>query len=321
LIVSRSRTDSTSGVTVNSRHSPLIDIPGWNTQWIHLGPGPLNHQATRLAYGSGTVATLQTSSAGILRGCTAPGSMSLLASFPGAQGPRSEAQPIGGDNGLLLGPSSNVDLYLQEGGEVIVLSAPAAGVAAGSRRLKLDSHQASSLAHCMESLQQLRSAGDSEWRAGAAPRELRTMLRAVSESVFQHVDPQLHARPARLLRHLAVVRACDYIEANLRAPLSLADLCASAGVSTRALEYGFRDFYALGPMAYVRSLRLCRVREDLLDSTRNGNSVSNTARRWCFTHMGQFSHDYRELFGEMPSTTLVRPDHAGERPRGGMSRG
>jgi AraC-like DNA-binding protein len=308
-------------VTGNSRRNVLIDIPGWDTRWIHLGPGPLNHHATRLAFGAGTVATLQTSSAGILRGCTAPGSMSLLVSLTAMHSLRSEAQPIGGDSALLLGPASNLDLYLQEAGEVIVLSAAAAGMAAGSRWLKLDSQQATSLAHCMESLQQLRPAGDSEWRAGGALRELRTALRGVTESVFQHIDPQLHAKPARLMRHLAVVRACDFIEANLRAPLSLADLCASAGVSTRALEYGFRDFYALGPMAYVRSLRLCRVREDLLDSTRHGNSVSNTARRWCFTHMGQFSHDYRELFGEMPSTTLARPDHAGERHRGGMSRG
>jgi AraC-like DNA-binding protein len=308
-------------VTGNSRRNVLIDIPGWDTHWIHLGPGPLNHHATRLAFGPGTVATLQTSSAGILRGCTAPGTMSLLASLPATHALRSEAQPIGGDNALVLGPASNLDLYLQEGSEVIVLTAPTTGMAAGSRWLKLDSHQASSLAHCMESLQQLRSATDSEPPAGGTLREMRASLRAVTEAVFRHIDPRSHAKPARLLRHLAVVRACDFIEANLRAPLSLADLCASAGVSTRALEYGFRDFYALGPMAYVRSLRLCRVREDLLDSTRNGNSVSNTARRWCFSHMGQFSHDYRELFGEMPSTTLARPDQGVERHRGGVSRG
>ena len=83
------------------------------------------------------------------------------------------------------------------------------------------------------------------------------------------------------------------------------DLCEAAGVSTRALEYGFRDFYDLGPMAYVRNLRLCRVRHDLLDPA-HADSVSSAARRWSFTHMGQFSHDYRVLFGEMPSKTLAR---------------
>ena len=59
------------------------------------------------------------------------------------------------------------------------------------------------------------------------------------------------------------IRACAFIDANLRTSIALADLCAAAGVCTRALEYGFHDFYELGPMAYVRNLRLCRVRHDL----------------------------------------------------------
>ena len=61
-----------------------------------------------------------------------------------------------------------------------------------------------------------------------------------------------------------MIRACAFIDAHLRASIALADLCAAAGVGTRALEYGFHDFYELGPMAYVRNLRLCRVRHDLL---------------------------------------------------------
>ena len=307
-------------MTGNTRRHALLDIPGWDTQWIHLGPGPPNHEGSRLAFGPGVVATMHTTSAGILRGCTAPGSVSLLTSLSATPALRSEAQPIGGDTAVLLGSASTLDLYLPEGGEVIVFSAPAPGMATGARCLKLDSQQAAALARSVESLQQFRASGEPQHRASNAPRELRASLRAATDSFFRDADPQLHAKPARLLRHLAVVRACDFIEAHLRAPISLADLCASAGVSTRALEYGFRDFYQLGPMAYVRSLRLCRVRDDLLDAARNGNSVSNTARRWSFTHMGQFSHDYRELFGEIPSRTLTRPDHVRDRHRGGVSR-
>jgi transcriptional regulator GlxA family with amidase domain len=107
-----------------------------------------------------------------------------------------------------------------------------------------------------------------------------------------------------------VIRACNFVDAHLRAPIALMDLCTAAGVSTRALEYGFRDFYELGPMAYVRNLRLCRVRHDLLDPNRDDHSVSGAARRWSFTHMGQFSHDYRALFGEMPSMTLAAHQRA-----------
>ena len=130
----------------------LIDLPGWNTQWIHLGPGPLNHHSARLTFGPGTVAMLQTASAGILRGCTAPGSLSLLTSLTATPVLRSEAQPIGADTALLLGSAANLDLYLPDGGDVIVFSVAADGVATGARYLKLDSQQASSLARCVESL-------------------------------------------------------------------------------------------------------------------------------------------------------------------------
>jgi AraC family ethanolamine operon transcriptional activator len=124
--------------------------------------------------------------------------------------------------------------------------------------------------------------------------------------LFAENLPRTYDSREPLQRHRAVVRACAFIEANLRASIALADLCAAAGVCTRALEYGFHDFYELGPMAYVRNLRLCRVRHDLQMPGGEDDSVSSAARRWSFTHMGQFSHDYRVLFGEMPSETLAR---------------
>jgi AraC-like DNA-binding protein len=299
----------------------LIEIPGWETQWIHLGPGPLNNSTARLTFGSGTAMTLQTASAGILRGSTAAGGVALLVSLAATGFPRSQAQPIGGDTSLLLGSAATLDLYFPDGGDTAIFSLPAKGLVAGAQCVKLDTAQAALLARCVDSLQQLRAAGETQRRENGSQRELRALLRSTADSLFRDLGSRHQAEPSRLLRHLAVTRACDFIEANLRAPISLADLCTAAGVSTRALEYGFRDFYELGPMAYVRNLRLCRVRDDLLNSTRHGDSVSHTARRWCFTHMGQFSHDYRELFGEMPSMTLARPGSARERLRGGVPRG
>jgi AraC-like DNA-binding protein len=308
-------------VAGNTRRNALIDIPGWETQWIHLGPGPVSHSVLRLTFGSGTAIALQTASAGILRGSTAAGSVALLNSLHPTASLRSHAQPIGGDISLMLGSAASLDLYLPDGGDIVIISVPATGVVTGARCVRLDTTLAAPLARCVDSLQQMRGAGEIQRRGSGAQRKLRDLLRSTANSLFRDAGSQLHAAPARLLRHVAVMRACDYIEAHLRAPISLAELCAAAGVSARALEYGFRDYYELGPMAYVRNLRLCRVRDDLLDSARHGDSVSNTARRWCFTHMGQFSHDYRELFGEMPSMTLTRPGQGRERHGGGVPRG
>ena len=179
-------------------------------------------------------------------------------------------------------------------------SAPAIGQ---PRFCELDKAQISLLTRCMDSLEEIRAEPSSSQATRAAQRRLRDLL-GPAATMLHDAGPRPLPQRARLQRHLAVIRACEFVDSNLRAPIALMDLCEAAGVSTRALEYGFRDFYGLGPMAYVRNLRLCRVRHDLLDPA-HADSVSSAARRWSFTHMGQFSHDYRALFGEVPSKTLA----------------
>jgi transcriptional regulator GlxA family with amidase domain len=172
----------------------------------------------------------------------------------------------------------------------------------GARRHLLDATQAALLARCAESLEGIRAVATNSRAVTGAQRSL---LQSTAAALFPEVPKPYEAREP-LQRHRAVVRACAFIDSNLRSTIALADLCTAAGVCTRALEYGFRDFYELGPMAYVRNLRLCRVRHDLQVPESEADSVSRAARRWSFTHMGQFSHDYRVLFGEMPSQTLAR---------------
>ena len=47
-------------------------------------------------------------------------------------------------------------------------------------------------------------------------------------------------------------------------------------------------------------------------------SIADAANRWGFWHMGQFTADYRELFGELPSKTLR---NSYETKNGGLVRG
>jgi AraC-like DNA-binding protein len=287
-------------------------VPGWDAEWIHLGQGPVNNEAMRVAFGSGSFAVFQASSAGILRGTNAADTEAFLGSLPATHLPRSHAQPIGGDAALALPAGAAFDLYLPEGSGIIIFAMPAQSVAGGSdvtyevqssKRRTLDKTQASLLVRCVESLEGMRA-------AVASSRPLsgthRTLLQTAAAALFTEGLARSYDVREPLQRHRAVARACAFIDTNLRASIALADLCAAAGVCTRALEYGFRDFYELGPMAYVRNLRLCRVRHDLQAPGNGEDSVSSAARRWSFTHMGQFSHDYRLLFGEMPSQTLAR---------------
>lgn len=293
----------------NSRQHTPRPIPGWDAEWIHLGPGPVSNDSTRVTFGSGSFAVFQASSAGILRGSTATDSLAFVASLPAANRPRAHAQPIGADSGLALATGAAFDLYLPEASGIAIFTVPTpqsmgkAGEAPQAQRRTLTSTQAALLARCVESLEGMRNSAASSRPVSAAHRGL---LQSAAAALFPEGGPQSFEAREPLQRHRAVVRACAFIDAHLRSSIALADLCEAAGVCTRALEYGFHDFYGLGPMAYVRNLRLCRVRHDLQVPGSEDDSVSSAARRWSFTHMGQFSHDYRVLFGEMPSQTLAR---------------
>lgn len=77
----------------------------------------------------------------------------------------------------------------------------------------------------------------------------------------------------------------------------------AAGVSARSLQASFRAALRTTPTAYIRSLRLERARADLADSGAV-STVTDVATRWGFTHLGRFAVDYRNRFGESPSSTL-----------------
>jgi AraC-like DNA-binding protein len=297
--------------------SLLQPFPGWATEWIHLGPGPENHDGVKVSFGSGTFTVLHSAAAGILRGASASDSLALLTSPPASTSARDRAHPLGGDVCLVLGPTAALDLYLPAGGSIMIMAVPAespgeAGTPTDEHayRRTLDPAQGALLSRCLDALDQIRNEPEGSQAARDAQRRLRDLLRTTTATLLRDSGPLPHAERVRLQRHLAVIRACAFVDEHLHSPIALMDLCEAAGVSTRALEYGFRDFYGLGPMAYVRNLRLCRVRHDLLDPARNEDSVSRAARRWSFTHMGQFSHDYRALFGEMPSKTLAAHQRA-----------
>jgi transcriptional regulator GlxA family with amidase domain len=57
-------------------------------------------------------------------------------------------------------------------------------------------------------------------------------------------------------------------------------------------------------MAYLRRVRLQKVREELLRDSADG--VTDIATRWGFEHLGRFAGAYRRRYGETPSETRRR---------------
>ncbi len=100
-----------------------------------------------------------------------------------------------------------------------------------------------------------------------------------------------------------VSRVERFIIDNVGRSIALEELVDIGGVSARALFDGFRRFRGCSPMAYQRSVRLDRVRQDLLRA-HEGETVTSIACRWGFYQFGRFAGQYRQAYGELPSETL-----------------
>lgn len=101
-----------------------------------------------------------------------------------------------------------------------------------------------------------------------------------------------------------VARAAELIEAHAHEPLTVDDIAVAVGVGTRGLQQGFRRYYDTTPTAFLRDVRLRRVRTELMQADPAETTVTDIAARWGFLHPGRFSVVYRRRFGETPSQTL-----------------
>ncbi|WP_250520679.1 MULTISPECIES: AraC family transcriptional regulator [unclassified Caballeronia] len=112
-------------------------------------------------------------------------------------------------------------------------------------------------------------------------------------------------RPAGTLAPLFVRRVEEFIRANVQEPLTIECIAEHAGVSASRLFSGFKNYYGMSPMGYVRQLRLERVRQELVTVGGSGSmSVTEIATKWGFAHLGRFSVEYKKHFGESPSASL-----------------
>ncbi|MDI9894534.1 AraC family transcriptional regulator [Rhodococcus sp. IEGM 1381] len=95
----------------------------------------------------------------------------------------------------------------------------------------------------------------------------------------------------------------DHIDSRPESELTMATMAKMAGVSARALQKGFMATVGMPPMAYVRKVRLDRVRGELV-STAGRKSITDVASYWGFSHLSRFSAFYKKQFGESPSDTV-----------------
>jgi AraC-like DNA-binding protein len=132
------------------------------------------------------------------------------------------------------------------------------------------------------------------------------LIESTTQALVQS-HPQVESRRVSRRHWNSIVRvARDWIHATLDRPITTAELCEATRSKARLLQLAFRELYGISPIAYQNRARLHAARADLLRADPVEASVTRIAHERGFSHLGRFSIDYRELFGESPSVTLGR---------------
>jgi AraC family ethanolamine operon transcriptional activator len=106
-------------------------------------------------------------------------------------------------------------------------------------------------------------------------------------------------------RQNIVRRALKFIYASPAEHLSIPALLSHLHTSRRTLEYAFERILGVSPKHYITSVRLNRIREELLLGEKHV-PIAQVARKYGVTHFGRFSQSYLEHFHELPSATRLR---------------
>ena len=97
----------------------------------------------------------------------------------------------------------------------------------------------------------------------------------------------------------------EYIEANWDKPLDIETMVSISGISARSLFRQFSKTRGYSPADFVKRVRLDRARH-MLEQGDSESSVIQIALKCGFQNAGHFARDYRVMFGELPSVTLLR---------------
>ena len=143
------------------------------------------------------------------------------------------------------------------------------------------------------------------------------MISTLLQATQHNYSEALEEGRRRSLLPRSVRRAQEFLRSKVCEPVSLSDLCEHLGVSARSVQLAFKQHLGMGPMAYLRDLRLDAVHDILRLARSEGRlSVTQVAEEHGFCHMGHFCAHYQTRFGEQASQTLRRSGGVMQVPAG-----
>lgn len=100
-------------------------------------------------------------------------------------------------------------------------------------------------------------------------------------------------------------KSIEYIKKNIRSDIDAKDLEYISGVSKQKLTACFKRYMGMSIHSYIKAYRLKCINHEILNSSSDIN-ITYIALNWGIRHLGRFSKEYKEFFGESPSTTLKK---------------
>ena len=143
-------------------------------------------------------------------------------------------------------------------------------------------------------------------RLAGAPLALAALKDMVLGALVELCPNTIGKRPlAGCCEPQPVARAQEFMRSHMSRPIRVTEIAEASGVPLRSLQIAFRKATGQSLVEHLRTMRMERVRADLMDPS-CPHLVSTIAYRWGFTHPSDFSRRYVEAFGELPRTTLLR---------------
>ncbi|MBK0399023.1 helix-turn-helix domain-containing protein [Limibaculum sp. M0105] len=138
-----------------------------------------------------------------------------------------------------------------------------------------------------------------------AAREAASVLirETLYELAIRQLPREMRVKAAPGQDWRIVRRAEELMEARLSDPLSIADVAAEIGVSSRRLQQAFGNVRNCSPRERLTAMRLDAARRHMLEAGHCA-TVSEVALACGFGHFGRFAAAYANKFGELPSVTL-----------------
>lgn len=180
------------------------------------------------------------------------------------------------------------------------------------------SHSIHSFRH--DQISSLQSAGRAILSTAAglnSKRDANPHLKKMAESIVEMTaltlteskQKQSKSKICRLLDRrgqiVLVRKAQEYCLENPAQKLRISSLCRELKINERTLRHAFHNSIKISPLAFLKMIKLNRVYKKLRESDYSQTLIKQVAYEYGFFHLSQFSQDYKRVFGELPSQTLV----------------